>query len=356
MKKQIIKLSQELIKVNSTKENPELLEKVLDIAKQELDGFKCKKFIENGNPSLLFYNTKTLPKKFKIILNAHLDVVPGREKQFNPIIKNGKLYGRGAIDMKVAAAVMMLVYKKIANKVDYPLGLQIVTDEEIGGFDGTKYQIEKGVKADFVIAGKPTDFDVNNKAKGIIWATISTKGKSVHGAYPWKGENAIVKMNLFLNALYKTFPIPKKEVWKTTVNVAKIETPNTTFNKVPKKCTISLDIRYIPKDKNTIVGKLRNILPNDFKLELSVNESCQFTKGGNSYIKILKGITKKVTKKPSKLISKHGGADIRHFNKAGCAGVSFGPIGKGLHTDNEWVSIKSLEQYYEILKEFLLSL
>ena len=355
MKKQILKLSQELIKINSTKDNPENLAMVLDVAKKELKGFNCKKFNKNNCPSLLFYNTKKLPKKFKILLNAHLDVVPGKNYQFKPVIKNGKLYGRGAIDMKTAAAVEILVFKEIANKLNYPFGLQIVTDEEIGGFNGTRYQIEKGVKADFVIAGEPTNFDVNNKAKGIIWATISTKGKSAHGAYPWKGDNAIAKMNQFLNTLYKTFPIPKKEVWETTINVAKIETTNETFNKIPDTCTLSLDVRYIPKDEKTVVRKLKKILPKSFELEMKVNESCQFTKKNNSYIKILQNITKKVTKKPSSLISQHGGADVRHFNKVGCAGISFGPIGKGLHTDNEWVNVKSLEQYYQILKKFLLS-
>jgi succinyl-diaminopimelate desuccinylase len=354
MKKQILELSRKLIKINSTKENPELLRVVLDVAEKKLKGFRCKKFVKKKTPSLLFYNTPELPKKFRIILNAHLDVVPGKPRQFKPKVKNGKLYGCGAIDMKAAAAVMILVFKHLANKVNYPLGLQIVTDEETGGFNGTKYQIEKGVKANFVIAGEPTNFDINNKTKGMLWAKVTAKGKSAHGVYPWRGINAIEKMNRFINKLYKTFPVSKKEVWKTTVNVAKIETTNTAFNKVPAKCAVSLDIRYIPKDKKIIVNKLKKIPPKDFKLEIKLNESCQFTKGDNSYIKMLQGVTKRVTEKPSFLISQHGGADIRHFNKIGCAGVSFGPIGKGLHADNEWVSIKSLEQYYEILKEFLL--
>ncbi|MBU0569163.1 M20/M25/M40 family metallo-hydrolase, partial [Patescibacteria group bacterium] len=329
MKSQILKLSQKLIKINSTKKNSELLRKVLELAKKELDGFKCRKFVKNGNSSLLFYNTTKFPKKFKILLNAHLDVVSGKKSQFRPYVKNGKLYGRGALDMKSASTVMILIYKKLANKINYPIGLQIVTDEETGGFNGTKHQIEKGVKADFVIAGESTDFNINNKAKGIIWAKITVKGITAHGAYLWKGINAIEKMNSFINKLYKEFPTPNKEVWETTVNVAKIETTNKTFNKIPDKCILSLDVRYIPKDEKAIIDKLRKILPKDFKLEIKVNESCQFTKGDNSFIRLLQSITKKVTKKPSKLISQHGGADIRHFNKVGCAGVSFGPIGKG---------------------------
>jgi len=140
----------------------------------------------------LVYFQKTRPNNFKIILNAHLDVVSGRKEQYKPYEKDGKLFGRGAIDMKGAAAVEILVFKEIAKKVSYPLALQLVTDEEIGGFCGTKYQIEKGVRADFVIAGEPTDFGVNNKAKGIIWLKIKTKGKAAHGAYPWRGKKCLI--------------------------------------------------------------------------------------------------------------------------------------------------------------------
>ena len=61
---------------------------------------------------------------------------------------------------------------------------------------------------------------------------------------------------------------------------------------------------------------------------------------------------KKVLKKNIKTIVKHGGSDIRHFNQVGCHGVTFGPIGGDLHGDNEWVDIKSLEKYFEILWQF----
>ena len=105
------------------------------------------------------------------------------------------------MDMKANVACLMTVFKDVADKVNYPLGLQLVTDEEIGGFHGTKYQIEKGVRAEFVVVGESTDLNIKNRAKGILWAKISAKGKTAHGAYPWRGENAIWKMNEFLNCL-----------------------------------------------------------------------------------------------------------------------------------------------------------
>ena len=259
--------------------------------------------------------------------------------------------------MKAAAAVEILVFKELAKKLPYPLGLQLVTDEEVGGFKGTKYQIEKGIRADFVIAGEPTDFGINNKAKGIIWAKVYAKGKSSHGAYPWEGENAILNLQKILNELFKLYPLPEKEAWRTTINLARVETDNQTFNKVPEDAKAYLDIRYIPEEKNKVKKNLEKICKKyGAKIEYIFDEPAQFTDQNNPYMKALKKAIEKETGQKAKIIAKHGGSDIRHFNAVGSPGVTFGPVGTGHHTDNEWVDIKSLGRYYEILKEFLLSL
>jgi len=355
MQVKILKLTNKLITIHSTKEDTQALDNILTIANNHLKEYKSKKFQNKSVPSIIYYNTPKLPKKFRIILNAHLDVVPAKESQYKPLVKGDKLYGRGAQDMKGAATVEILVFKELASKVNYPLGLQLVTDEEVGGFNGAKHQVEKGIRADFVIAGEPTDFGVNNKAKGIVWAKLFTKGKTAHGAYTWQGENAINKMNDVINAIKTKYSIPKKEAWETTVNLAKVLTNNETFNKVPDYCEAWLDIRYIPEESETIVKQLKSTLAKDVELELELKEPSQYTDENNQYIKHLRKSVKNITGKIPPVINKHGGSDIRHFNAVGCDGVTFGPIGEGLHTDNEWVSIKSLETYYKILKDFLLS-
>lgn len=356
MEKDILILTKNLISIPSTKDNTESLEKVLALADKYLKGFKYKKFTSKGIPSVIYYNTPSLPKRFKIILNAHLDVVPGNRNQYRALIKGDKLYGRGAQDMKTSAAVEIIIFKGLASKVNYPLGLQLVTDEEIGGFNGTKYQVKKGIMADFVIAGEPTDFGVNNKAKGIIWAKLKTKGKAAHGAYPWQGENAIIKMNNIINTIEDKYPVPQKEAWKTTINLAKVLSNNEAFNKVPDYCESWLDVRYIPEESDTIIKNIKRMLPKDAELDVILKEPSQFTEKENPYIKQLRKSIESVNHKASSLINKHGGSDIRHFNAAGCNGVTFGPIGEGLHTDNEWVSIKSLDIYFRIINNFLLSL
>lgn len=349
----MLELVKKLIEIPSTTDNKKALKEVLEVVKKELSGFSVKEYESNGFPSLLFYNSDEFPNRFKFLLNAHLDVVSAKSQQYAPFEKNGKLYGRGANDMKAAATVMILLFKELAPIVPYSLGLQLVTDEEVGGFNGTKYQIDKGVKADFVIAGEPTDMEINNKAKGIVRAKVTTQGKTAHGAYPWNGENAIWNMNKFLNKLEHAFPVPQKESWVTTVNLARIETSNQEINKVPADCTASLDIRYVPEDSDTIEDTLKELAGDKVKVNILLKEPAQYTSENNEYILALQKETEKITGTLSQTIVKHGGSDVRFFNAVGIDGITFGPVGAGLHSDEEWVNVKSLETYCSVIKKFL---
>jgi succinyl-diaminopimelate desuccinylase len=356
MSNNILSLAKKFVAIKSIPQNPKELEKILEVALGNLKGYTIEKFEHQGAKSALIYNSPKRPKKFKIILNGHLDVIPGKEHQYIPQVKGNRLYGVGSMDMKSNVACLITAFKEVAEKVSYPLGLQLVTDEQIGGFNGTKHQVDKGVRADFVIAGEPTNFDIVNKAKGILWLKISAKGKSAHGAYPWKGENAIWKMNDFLNALKKKYPDPTQEKWVTTVNLSKISSSNETFNKIPDDCSVSLDIRYIPEESENILKNIQKLLPKDFKLEVITQEPALATNSSNEYLKLLQKAGKQIINKKIILRGAQGSSDARHFTRVDCPGIEFGPIGEGSGSDNEWVDIPSLEKYYQILKSFLLSL
>lgn len=352
----VLSLTKQLVRIPSVTGNTAEAKKALDLIEKELAGFNKKIFVSNGYTSYLFYNTQEIPKKFHLLLNTHVDVVPAESSEFEPKEKDGKLYGRGTYDTKAGAAGMVLVFKELGGKVTYPLGLQIVTDEEASGIYGTKYQIEKSVRADFVLCADSTNFEINHQSKGVYWIKVTSFGVPAHGAYPWLGKNAIEAMNLFLEKLFQAFPTPKKEVWETTINLAKIETSNTTVNMVPKDCSAYFDIRYIAKDKDTILEKIKSLLPSDFKFEILENESVQDTSEKNEYVVLLQNAYKKIIGKTAKMRFAHGASDIRFFNQAGIDGVVLSPKGSNHHADNEWIDIKNLEEYYQVLKEFLLSL
>lgn len=356
MLNKIVNLSKDLISIRSTSDNAAELDKILEIALSNLKDYTIERFENKGVKSTLIYNAQKRPSKFRIILNGHLDVIPGKDYQYLPKIEGDKLYGVGAMDMKASIACFITVFKEVADKVNYPLALQLVTDEEIGGFNGTKYQIENGIKADFVIAGESTGLNIANRAKGVLQAKISTKGKTAHGAYPWRGENAILKMNQFLDSLYKRYPIPAKQEWVTTVNLSKIETSNESFNKIPDDCEISLDIRYIPEEADTIVNTIKELLPKNFKMDIVEQEPAVETDEDNQYLKILQKAAEKVMNKRVLFYGAQGTSDARHFTRVGINGVEFGPVGENIGSDDECVSIKSLDQYYQILKNFLLSI
>lgn len=352
----ILKLAKDLISVPSTQDNKEGIDNVLNITKKELSGFNFKDFSKNGSKSIIFYNQKSLPSKFKFILNAHLDVVSAKPDQYSPKIIGDKLVGRGALDMKAPAAVEILIFKELAKISKYPFGLQIVTDEEVGGHNGTGYQVEKKIRSDFVIAGEYTNLQINNKAKGPLWIKVTAKGKTSHGAYVWVGTNAIQMMNKFIIEMNKLYPIPNSEKWCTTQNLAKIETTNTTLNKVPDNCSAYFDIRRIPEEKDLVLKKIKSILPKDFDLIVLEDEPVQFVNQTNVYVGMLNKSIQQVTNKRAQFVGFNGASDARYYTAVGTSAVCFGPTGEGLHTDNEWVSIKSLYTYYEILKDFVLNL
>lgn len=354
----ILDLAKKLITVPSTSVNGPAIKKVLEVAKQTLGtNFPVETFEHNGVPSLLVRNTLKRPKRFKVILNAHLDVVPGEKNTYKPYVKNGKLYGRGAYDMKSAAAVMILLFKEIAEKVGYPLGLQITTDEEIGGMDGTKHQIDKGVRADFVITGEGTNLRAIHQSKGIMRLKLTASGKASHSAFPWLGDNAIIKLHEAIGKILREYPLPKKEAHTTTVNVTHIGTGNSTEHTVtPDHCEAMLDVRYVARDEFTILPAIKSLLPKGVTHEIIHASHIHNTDAQNMFIKLLESASHKSMQHKLVLANAHGTSDVRHFTEVECDGVEFGPIGGGHHYKDEHVEIKSLDQYYKILKEFLQSI
>ena len=351
MNREIVAFTKKLISINTEPQNKKELNIALNLIKKTLKGIRVKTFSKKGYSSLLFYNKPT--KKFRIILNGHVDVIPGKGKQLVPYIKKNRLYGLGAMDMKGNLATLIHVFRDVAFKVNYPIALQIVTDEEIGGFYGTKYQIERGIRADFVISSEPTNFDIVYTAKGILWCKIRLYGKSAHSAYPWRGINAVDIANKFITTLEKKIKNPKKDIWKSTLNIANIQVTNKAFNKIPDYCELWIDIRYVPKDKDLILQNIKNILPPRSKFEVIINEPPLNTPRKNSYIQRLKKITENLYKRKIRLRGANGTSDVRHYTTVGVPGIEFGSIGDGIGGDEEWVDLRSLEIYYNILIDFL---
>lgn len=353
-KDEILNLTKKFLLIPSFTGNKDGINKILNLTKKELEKYPYEAFERKGIKSLLYFNSAKRPSRFRVLLNCHLDVVSGNKNQFQPLEREGKLYGRGAIDMKAAAAEI-LVFKSLAKKITYPLGLQIVTDEETGGFDGTGYQVEQGVRADFVITGEGTDLRINVERKGVlvIRLTVDTQ-QSGHAAYPWNGDNVILRINKFITLLIKKYPTPKANEWKTSVNIASVISENKEHNKVPSKATVLLDFRYVSTDNpDSILDTVKKIIPKNTKIEVVARGIILQTNKNNPYIKFLKESTREILGAPVKFIKKHGSSDTRFLIAKGAVGVDFGPRGSGIHAHNEWVDIESISQYAAILENLL---
>lgn len=351
---EIVALTEKLIQIPSVTGDTEKSVEVLQVVKKELADHAVTPFVEHSFPSLLYSNQNT--DKFKVILNAHVDVVPGEPGQFVPEIKDGKLYARGAYDMKGAAAVMIKVFNDLADQVDYPLGLQIVTDEEIAGGSCTLNQLKHGVRTELAVIGEcSSNLDIVHETKGLVQANLVASGTTAHGAYLWRGQNAILKMYEAINIIQQHYPTPKEETNETTINISKIGTSNQTWNKVPEDCVATLDIRFNKNDKDTIVDALKSLLPEGVTLEIEQIRNAHYSDPNSTLIQTLHQVTKEVTGREHKIRNTYGGSDTMFFSQYGCDAVEFGPVGHGQHSGTEWVSIQSLADYYQILKKFLLS-
>jgi acetylornithine deacetylase len=192
-----------------------------------------------GNPNVVGVLKGTGGGK-SIILNGHIDVVPAgdlktwNDEPFSGSIQSGKLFGRGATDMKGGnVALLFALESLIANNIRLKgdVIFQSVIEEESGGA-GTLAAVLRGYKADGAIIPEPTNMKLFPKQQGSMWFRISVKGKGAHGGTRYEGVNAIEKMMLVIQGLqnleqqrnaqitdplYQNIPIP------IPINIGKIQ-------------------------------------------------------------------------------------------------------------------------------------
>lgn len=354
IEREILDITKKLIEFESIASKPEELANVVDFVHKYLKentSLYLKRFKSKGKPSLVgtFKRTKTP----KIFLHAHLDVVPGKPEQFKPLIKNGKLYGRGASDTKGNGATLLVLAKELSELEEKPdVGFMFTTDEEIGGFNGARFLLEKGYKCEFFITMEPTDFDIVNVNKGILWVKVRVLGKTAHGSRPWQGENAAIRAYEGLTRLYRVFPLQKKESWKTTVNLGGISGGDA-FNKVIGDCELLLDIRYVEEHKPEYILKKTKECFKDSSVEVVEKEPMMNSPKDSRYIKSLRRAVNSITGSMPKVRKSHGGSDGRHYSGVGIPAITFGTVSSGIHTDNEWLKIDKLEDFYKILYQFV---
>jgi succinyl-diaminopimelate desuccinylase len=354
LRDELIALTNDLIAIPSIADRPDQLQAVIDYAERyarAVPGALVQRAEEAGKPSLIVTLRDT--RAPAVMLNAHLDVVPARPEQFMPVVRDGRIYGRGSQDMKGSGAVLLRLIKDLAALPAPPdVGFMFVSDEEIGGEHGTGYLAQQGWSCGFFLAAEPTDMQICYAQKGVLWIEATLPGKPAHGSRPWDGENAIAALRDGLVALERRYPTPDEAAWVTTA-VPTILEGGSAHNRLPEKIVLTLDVRHIPEEApEQIVAALRECFPGgQVQLRLPPFPPLA-TDPADPAVRRLAASVEAATNQPARLYREHFASDARYYSDRRIPSVCFGPVGAGLHSDEEWVAIESLVELYQVLRHF----
>jgi acetylornithine deacetylase/succinyl-diaminopimelate desuccinylase-like protein len=222
VKEEVTGLLADLIKINTTNPPGNETAAAMYLSQSlEKEGFKCEVFESAPGRGSVVTRIKGKERKPSLLLLSHLDVVAANPKEwsvdpFGGVVKDGCVWGRGAMDMKSMTAMEVMVLKLLKRngvKLKGDVILAATADEERGGEAGAGWmvrnQLEK-VRADFVLnegggLALPADgknvFTVQTTEKGILWFKIRAKGSPGHGSVPGVADNAIMRMNKVVERL-----------------------------------------------------------------------------------------------------------------------------------------------------------
>ncbi len=350
----LIKLTCDLICFQSTADQPDQVAAAMQYVEQyvcNLPNVIVERSESGGKSSVVVTLRPT--RQPRLLINGHLDVVAAPPALFTPEVRDGRIYGRGAQDMKGSVAVMLLLLKTLATSDTRPdVGVQFVPDEEIGGTLGTGRLIEEGWQCQFFIAGEPTDLNIVNEHKGGVWLRLDLPGEPTHASRPWTGQNPLFALAEGLQRLHERFPPPTEDSWQTTYTPTRVDMHNS-MNQVPPVAKLHVDIRRIPADDpHELVAAVAACFPT---ATVKVNHmvSPLVTDGDHPDVQRLMQTVQAVAGHTPVTYREHFGTDARFYSAVGIPAVCIGPVGAGLHSDEEWVDIASLEQYFHILHHYI---
>jgi succinyl-diaminopimelate desuccinylase len=315
--------------------------------------------------------------------NSHIDVVEAGSgwsgDPFGGAVADGRVYGRGACDMKGGLAASIIALEALIDCFpDYPGAIEIsgTVDEESGGYGGVAFLAEKGILAkpriDHVVIPEPLNKDrICLGHRGVWWAEIETKGRIAHGSMPFLGDSAVRHMGAVLEAFERdlfpalaarrtAMPVVPEGARQSTLNINSIhggmaeEFSGFPSACVPDSCRMVIDRRFLlEEDIGDVKGEVRSLLDrvadtrNTFRYELrdlwEVVPS--MTEREAPVVRaVAKAITAVLGKVPDYIVSP-GTYDQKHFGRIGLIKdcIAYGPgILDLAHQPDEYVVIDDM--------------
>jgi len=313
-----------------------------------------------------------------LVFAGHTDVVPpGPLKEwtsppFEPTVKNNRLYGRGAADMKTSlAAFIVSIEEFLTENKDHKgsIGLLITSDEEGIATDGTVKIVEalknKKEKIDFCIVGEPTCVSkfgdtIKNGRRGSLSAKLIVKGIQGHIAYPELIKNPIHTVAPVIDELVNTIWDKGNEYFpKTSWQISNINGGTGATNVVPGFVEILFNFRYSSESTSDIlksnVEKILNKHHLDYDIDWQHSGEPYLTETG-SLVNALSDAVKEITGNDPTISTTGGTSDGRFIAKICDQVVEFGPINESIHKINENVNIDDIETLKNIYKLAILKI
>ncbi|UCD45196.1 MAG: ArgE/DapE family deacylase, partial [Candidatus Bathyarchaeota archaeon] len=221
-----------------------------------------------------------------LMLNGHTDTVGADYMEidpFNPVIKDGLMYGRGAVDMKGGLAAILASVKSVVDsglELKGDLVMAAVCDEEYASI-GTERVVDR-YRADAAIVGEPTDLDIEVAHKGFAWIDIETRGVAAHGSAWQLGVDAIAKMGkvqIGLERLQDEVLMKKQHalVGPPSVHSSIIE-GGRELSTYPDSCKLQVERRLIPGEKlGDVEDELRELLSSISDIDPKFDASSEIT-------------------------------------------------------------------------------
>ncbi len=292
-----------------------------------------------------------------LMLNAHYDTVgiEGMDAPFSAEIRDGKLYGRGAYDMKASLAAQMAAVKAIVDsgsRLRGDLVIAAVADEEYGSI-GT-FDVIREIKTDAAIVTEPTAARICLAHKGYLWIEVETIGRAAHGSKFEQGIDANMMMGRFLaelanleRGLRERTPHPL--LGPPSLHAAMIQ-GGEGLSTYAASCKLQIERRTIPGEiEAQAVAEIQSIID---RLSLDAKARCYFVRDpfevgrDAAIVQALHRATPN-----AEFIGDTPWMDAALLQAAGIETVVFGPAGGGAHASVEWVELESVRKVADILAE-----
>src|SRR5262249_49291800 len=282
-----------------------------------------------------------------LLLNAHLDTVgvAGMEAPHAPRVENGRLYGRGAYDMKGALAAILLAMESVRD-LRGDVIVTAVADEELASI-GTEAVLEH-VRAEAAIVPEPTELQLAVAHRGFVGFELETHGVAAHGSRPDLGVDAIVKMGHVLVALERLdrrlMSGPRHDLAGTGSVHASLIEGGQELSSFPARCLLTGERRTIPGETKADVERELREIAGDATVRVIASRDPYEASSEHTFVELVARIAG-----TSDLVGAPFWTDAALIAGAGIPTVLYGPAGEGAHAEVEWVDLASLERVRDVI-------